>query len=516
MARRSEHKISQSFYDGLFQVNNFTFSEVTPSLDPTGSDASFLMAIPHICNILKIQLPSLLNARDGKIYTEDTCQEYHQLLVILLKRFRKSLQQFALSNKECQGSWKEEFKDYLEDVVLWGELLQLMIDGQAIEQHLRVITCELVKSGHPGLSRSEIVVESQLSEDTAVGEGADSEGVDAAVGEDAALDKAGDTDSDMNEDDVDLSGVQMEEDAEDEMGNTEMFAKEDSDDADFAGMQRSTNRVNRGPVLIWESYRDWLKLLTVHFEAIKIITSFIAAPYPTTRSSLTAGRSRPISPDISISVLAPGHQGYTMLGWEAALREFLPGPKKSRAPKADANTIIDFIKEKTLADSAEKENILKEVEESLRELNTGKVVCSTSPGSQPTRRISRPPYLKLLQSLRKFATDNRPINDEKIDAVIKSITLLKHQYKATAVIDVAVGKMESLKIRSPFTPFKEGTNLSIGVFSGTIHCELCLATLVHLADRDKSADDTLAPRDFLENFKVIIISSTAYILLMLY
>jgi hypothetical protein len=341
-------------------------------------------------------------------------------------------------------------------------------------------------------------------EDTAGGEGA--EGVDAAwreESEDAAQDNAGD--ADMKEGDVELAGVLVEEDAaEDGAGNTESekFAKED--DVEFAAVQTSTNRVNRRPMYLWESYRDWLKLTTVHFEAIKIITGFITVP---------SGARPLISPSISIRVLAPGHQGYKMLSWEDALKEYLPEPKISRAPDSatetigceqtlqpDVQTLIDFIKKTVNDDCAAVGVLLKEVKQSLGELDK---TCVTPPSTNSMRVALRKVRGKLSGLIELGSS--KPIYDDKIDFLVKSVTDLKVIYNTTAgkeSIDVAIRKIESLKTRSPFTEFKGETRLSNGIFSGTIHCELCLATLVYLADRDKSGDDTQAFEGLLEKFKV--------------
>ena len=510
MARRTEHQISQTFYDNLHQVKNFKFSQYPTSKIPTDSDKTFLAAIPYICDILGLQLPALINASaypDREIYTEDTCKEYHQLLVCLIEGFRTSLKRFAPRiGDDPLDSWKPEIKQYLQEVVFWGELLQLMIDGQAIEQHLQVITCELLKSGYPGI-QSEIVAESQLSKDIAGREGAE-EGVDKAGGEDAGQGNAGDTDT--KEGDVELAGVQVGEDTagedamEDDAGNT--------DDIEFAGVQTFTNRVNRGPMYLWESYRDWLKLTTTHFEAIKIITGFIAIP----------SGSRPlISPTISIRVLAFGHQGTKMLGWEDALKEYLPGPINTRATDSareivmldcaqpDVQTLIDFIKKSVNDDCTAIGVLLENVEQSLAKL---KKTYKALPSSKTTR-------IPTFGMLKKLLSNNQPLNEKNINSAIESIECLKSQYNtpvAIESIDTAIQTIESLKIKSRWEQFKVGTKLSNGKFRGTVHCELCLAILVYLADRNKSGDDTHAFDALLKKFKVIIISSTACILLMLY
>lgn len=219
-----------------------------------------------------------------------------------------------------------------------------------------------------------------------------------------------------------------------------------------------------------------------------------------------------------------------MLGWEDALKEYLPEPINARAPDSatetpgcaqtlqpDVQTLINFLKKTINDDCAAIGLLLKDVEDSLKELVS---ICPSPPGSNQkhTRRFLNG-ALRKLSVLSLLSKNIEPISDEKIITAIDSLTLLKVQYNTTAAInsiDKAIRKIESLKIRSPFTPFKGGTKLTKGIFSGTIHCELCLAVLVYLADRDKSRDNTPAFEGLLENFKVIIISSTACILLMLY
>jgi hypothetical protein len=89
------------------------------------------------------------------------------------------------------------------------------------------------------------------------------------------------------------------------------------EDDELEDLKTSANRVNRGQMPLWESYRDWLKLMSVHFEAIKNITDFI---------TMASGQQPLISPTISIRVMTAGHQGIKMLSWEDILKDCLPGP----------------------------------------------------------------------------------------------------------------------------------------------------------------------------------------------
>ena len=102
--------------------------------------------------------------------------------------------------------------------------------------------------------------------------------------------------------------------------------------------------------------------------------------------------------------------------------------------------------------------------------------------------------------------------------MIDSLTLLKAtgKYNTSDTLDTAIQKIASLKTKSPFTQFKDGTKLTKGIFSGTMHCELCLAVLVYLADSEKPRAEGQAIEALLKEFKVIVILSTACILLMLY
>jgi hypothetical protein len=211
-------------------------TEREPTQAESQNDASLLKSLaPPITSELHAQLlakvPKLaalaaarVNAQDKEpftLYTEDTCMEFHQLLILLLESFRDALQLLSNSRGQAEEA-PEEFKKQLRHVLFYGYVLQRMSKGFAIERHLTTIQ-DLLD---------------------------DHRRMDARMGEEQEVDHG-------------LMDASMEE--------------EEEEDAELLEVQPTAvwNKGQRQP--LWKSYRNWLRLILVHINSVEILVSYVTS-----------------------------------------------------------------------------------------------------------------------------------------------------------------------------------------------------------------------------------------------
>ena len=106
MIQRLNHKtLSVPLIEALEQIRTFTFEESKLDQEQKEGDESDLLFLttflPHAAPELHIPIPKIMEKIKGpsgiegrsafRLYTQETCLEFHQLLVQLLLRFRSSL-----------------------------------------------------------------------------------------------------------------------------------------------------------------------------------------------------------------------------------------------------------------------------------------------------------------------------------------------------------------------------------------------------------------------------------------
>ena len=146
---------SQPYIDSLKRISTVEFDESRLERDRVSAkeidnDRQFLLNffLP-ISSSLRTKVPKLIkqaeNAKSNKdlqLYTEDTCEEFHRLLIELLDAFRGSLNNLKESRGDSESSTKgsEKFKENVDFVALIGNALLRLSKGAALKMHMRTIS----------------------------------------------------------------------------------------------------------------------------------------------------------------------------------------------------------------------------------------------------------------------------------------------------------------------------------------------------------------------------------------
>lgn len=224
--RRLQHPImSTPYLTALENVKTIEFREFEQDYDKQGqqevqNDLYVVHELLELPGDMKfdVEIPNLEKAAldsPSKIYTRDTCVEFHQLLCNLLRCFMNALSDLR-NAKRAKTNHQAVPIHILGPIMAYGYLLHQLVMGAALTAHLCVIESSLIENRR--------IITSKASSD----------GIMEAIEEDV-------------EEDVELLGIQpntiREEGAE--------------------------------PVPLWESYRDWLRLVLVHFEAVDILFGYV-------------------------------------------------------------------------------------------------------------------------------------------------------------------------------------------------------------------------------------------------
>lgn len=254
MLRRMRSDLSLPYISAIDLSSDFKFKET--DLKPEGKERKMeqtfgdvLVSLTEI-GLLDTPIPNLLSiVRDSEdfdeLYTKDTCQEFHMLLRELLQKFLRYLNNLGSLDRPVQSN----FESVLRFVAVYGEALQMIAGGVAIQRHLQVIEDEITISHHKRARE----VANQAATRTPT---PDLE-----------------TDPDL-EIDIELESVQP-------------FAFRD------------------GRALpMWKAAKEWLKLMVVHFDAVKIVNAYYQ------EAKLTG---------LTIKILMPPQYDDNMLKWKELL-----------------------------------------------------------------------------------------------------------------------------------------------------------------------------------------------------
>jgi hypothetical protein len=257
--RLTHPKLSRPFSCSLAAVKSFEFKDAYPEGD--SPDNALHGYIPSLAELFPDKIPNLeklckstAGDRSVRLYTADTCREFDWLLRKLLGEFEDLLKK--LHNDRPKDPKK--FLRLLHAPVFFGNALWAISRSGAIESHLKAIEDELL---------------SFLRETADKGR----DGSRAGEGE------------------INGSG-----------------AEGDEIDADHQDVQPFTYRGDN-QVPLWMSYRDWLRLMVVHFDAVAIIHLHVTGNYFPYEG-------------VSLRVIAPPPVDDKLLPWEELLRsQFFPG-----------------------------------------------------------------------------------------------------------------------------------------------------------------------------------------------
>jgi hypothetical protein len=280
---------------------------------------------------------------------------------------------------------------------------------------------------------------------------------------------------------------------------------EDGEDAEFRDLKPYS--MYEGKLLLpWESYRDWLKLTTLYFDAITILRSHV--------------KGLPLGTDIEIKILAPSRpQGLKMLPWKKLLLHevyfpklsFSEDPKQTSAEDLITFLTSDFGASPFLASTCNEKAVGKNTKEK------GKGTPSDG------KKVNIEEVVKSIRDI-MVLQENSTINvddfNKKVSLISDKMMLMSNcsspgwqEYSISILDELQVlntsgltpqqrlvqtrkvlEKLETLKGSSSlYQRLKEGTALSLGVpFHGSRHCEVCIATLASLSGQPVSHWDEIA------------------------
>ncbi|KAF8349088.1 hypothetical protein F5887DRAFT_1242942 [Amanita rubescens] len=267
--RLTHPKLSRPFICSLKAISSFEFKDAYPKGD--SPDKALYDHIPSLALLFPGKIPNLYELcestasdRSARLYTVDTCTEFHWLLCKLLEMLEVRLKE--LHDNRLQDP--EKFLSLLRGPVLFGNALWAISRSGAVESHLKAIEAKLL-----------------LWQETA-DKGQERSGAGGGK--------------------IDGSGV------------------EGGDD--------------KPP--LWMSYRDWLRLMVVHFDAVAIVYRHVTGKYFPYEG-------------VSLRVIAPSPVDDKLLPWEELLRS-------QHFPGGCTEEIIKFLK-----DSKTKAKLIKTAVKSL-------------------------------------------------------------------------------------------------------------------------------------------------------
>jgi hypothetical protein len=211
--------LSQSYFKCLTELKTFNWQPMESEDYKEDKDKPFIDIIPSLVKNAKTNIPNLQQTASlpwpFHIYNENTCIEFHLLLVELLTSFKKNvgkLKTFYDTKQNPQGRQADfqEVLGVLEKVFVFGRYLRTMAISFAMEVHLSVISSHLLVN------------------------------------------------------------------AKEEMVWVPTFTDgEEQDFLDFQALKLFSIRKGITLSRAWESYRDWLRLMVHYFEAARVLASYV-------------------------------------------------------------------------------------------------------------------------------------------------------------------------------------------------------------------------------------------------
>jgi hypothetical protein len=444
MLKRMNRPASKCYYDRLVELKSkaFDFPDLPHTASTNLNDKLFL---GHLTPLSKIfQIPNLVTAskdmeRPCEIYNKQTYMEFHILLCTLLDRFTQSLHKLEAywkqicklsdSDKPVSDSLVINIRRRLDSVLATGNFLRAMVSGAAMEKHLKTIA-HLLELNDGKLWTT--------------------------------------TEADTDVDDP-----------------TEQ-------DTDFDALKPFS--IHHGePLLPWQSFRDWLKLIIIYFDAATILNDYV------NKSSIT---------DIDIKILAHPFPSREMLPWKDLLRHktYFPEPTKLGEPSAEE--LISFLTsdfDVVTEGSWEKDDIQDILAEAKRfhgltGVQLDEAIVSVTEKMSLIENCSFPGWKEYSSTIRA------QLQNLKKSKLTRDVQLVH--------IRLIVELLESWKGHSAlFWKLKEGSPLSLGKgFSGTRHCEVCIASLINQPRLGLSQHEALVLSEFGVSHIFMLYSNVCLIL----
>lgn len=436
-SRLRSNGIPKQYFDCLQSLKSTTFGFIEHGIAKQDShrDQLFLEIIPHLkTSVVTTDITNLRQtakeiaddaATPREIYNEKTYLEFHGLLCELLHLFRISLEEIAGLQKNPPAD-VEVIILKLRSVQILGRFLRAMVRSASIEKHLKTIEPLLY----------------------------------VGCGNENSL--------------------------------TVTTGKDDDDSAEVEEIESNLLKpysIYKGqPVRPWQSYKDWLRLTILYFDAIVILGEHIRSLSP----------SNDIDIDIDIKILVPTLPNQQMMPWKELLRNEIYFPELPNKPEQiSSEKIISFL----TSDFDKDKDIYTEIaEKKSKDKGNKKKECGID-------NIIR--LVRIQVDLQQALLTGTGVTLDAITTFVDSITIqmndvddilspgwreytvtildqlkdLKGQtltpYDRLILSRELLRMLETLREHSLlYRKLKEGTPLSKGEkFSGTHHCETCLAGL---------------------------------------
>jgi hypothetical protein len=475
MKYRLSNGPSPLYFDCLEKLCGTTFPFIEhPDVLATRRDGScrdqfFLDAIPMLAEFAMTKIPNLKKvaqlAQEKKpfeVYNNDTYMEFHELLCELLRCFDGSLTVLV----DLKTHDVEKIRQALSDVRNYGDLLGSMVRGSAIEKHLRTIAPFL--DTHWGGVDKEVV---------GVGEeGIDEEGV------------------------VDKEGVDVDQD-------------DDEGEIEFDVLKPYT--ICRGKLLQpWESYRDWLMLQIIYFDAIQTTTRYVSS-FP--------------SFELSIKILTPSLPSTEMLPWGDLLTSDRYFPQPLGTELFDCLSRFAFDQQETELEAEGSQE--KKGEGSKGKKGEGSKEKKGKGAEKKDNKATSTEFELAIKSVKRMQRMPESEIDTLVDSAANQVASLKNcplsppdrefpealrkrilQLKARHLppndrlnmIESILQTLNTMKGQSLlYQKLRKDAPLGCGKrFPGTRHCEACIASLKFLSGLHRPLQADALLESLLAEFKV--------------
>jgi hypothetical protein len=391
MLHRATHpKLSMPYIESLRKVDvtEIRFREQKPPSDEDiHRDQRFLSFVLQLFGFgnkfptIASQAELLRKGEPFQLYSNNTYKEFHELLLFYLQGFSESLDELSVARKTAVTL--QDFKDPLERVVVNGYVLQKLSKTFALETHLQII--ELSLREH----RRAANVAASMS-----------------------------------------NSVKGEEQCGD---------REDNDE-ELEAVQPSVTIQPSTVIPLWRSYRNWLRLMVVHFDAVHILSRYFQT-----------GPNSQHQPLISLRILVAPPVDRALFPWRQLLDSTHFPTESYRNLRITNGQILDFLKNAVTTTETVK-SVMKIWTNQLRQNQASKT--------------------RIDAEVQKLTASKLPGWSASAEELAKMLNKWKPG-------EVSIGKEITDMIQSLHDSVILFEGFERTTFSGTLHCEACLASVLN-------------------------------------
>lgn len=148
MSRRCNQPLSKTFIGSLKTVTTWKFDENKrgqPKKEETENDLQFVIKFFLPVPMMAVWFPNLTRqaklvkaGTDTRLYTKESCLEFHQMLLYAIDEFVKAIKG-AAGARPPNSPCTPEFKKKVMRAVVCGYVVQRLAKGAALQMHLKTI-----------------------------------------------------------------------------------------------------------------------------------------------------------------------------------------------------------------------------------------------------------------------------------------------------------------------------------------------------------------------------------------